>query len=100
MGGYLCSRLAIDKALAILVVMCGILTGQQFRWRIVSSSLDNFPTPIQVKSCQPDEELCNDVDYGNCIPEFGDNPKLEVVSTGFNAPRDVAFHPSPGLHLG
>ena len=65
---YLCSRLAIDKALAILVVMCGILTGQQFRWRIVSSSLDNFPTPIQVKSCQPDEELCNDVDYGNCIP--------------------------------
>jgi len=85
---------------SVCSVKCGTVKGQQFRWRTVSSSSDNCPTPVEIKSCRSDEASCNDVDYGNCIPEFGQDPKLEVVSTGFQSPRDVAFHPSPGLHLG
>mmetsp|Transcript_26644 Transcript_26644/g.59196 ORF Transcript_26644/g.59196 Transcript_26644/m.59196 type:complete len:1094 (-) Transcript_26644:98-3379(-) len=78
------------------------------------------PSPVEVRSCSPaDEEsvlqpssvdgtttssavdarssLCVPV----CIPEFGGSkPKIVEVATGFDSPRDVAFHPTPGLHLG
>ena len=77
---------------------------------------ESCPSPVEVRACRPDGEdnillapssidgstldaarssLCLPV----CIPEFNDAEVVEVA-TGFDSPRDVAFHPTPGLHLG
>merc|ERR1719387_1589974 len=38
-----------------------------------------------------------------CVPEFGEQLEVEVIATfenGLRSPRDVAFSPKPGHHLG
>jgi len=79
---------------------CSITCGQSgnaimFRYRNVIG--DNCTEAnVETKSCQPDEAKCDDI---QCIPEFGQSPTLKLVSSGFNSPKDVEFHPTPGLHL-
>ena len=79
---------------------------------------ESCPSPVEVRTCRPTGEeggdnilLPSSVDAGAldaarsslclpvCIPEFNGAEVVEVA-TGFDSPRDVAFHPTPGLHLG
>ena len=80
---------------------------------------ESCPSPVEVRTCRPTGEEGGDnillpssvdadalVDAARsslclpvCIPEFKD-AKVVEVATGFQSPRDVAFHPTPGLHLG
>jgi len=79
---------------------------------------ESCPSPVEVRECRPTGEeggdnilLPSSVGSGNldtarsslclpvCVPEFNGAKVVEVAS-GFESPRDVAFHPSPGLHLG
>jgi len=72
------------------------VNGTQFRWRmVVENQSGNCPKAVEVRSCTPSVTCA-----GVCIPEFGAAYTVETVSTGFDSPRDVAFSPSPGLHLG
>merc|ERR1712151_1021655 len=48
-------------------------------------------------ACTGVEETCSEL--SQCMPEAGMAWDIELVATGFNSPRDVAFHPTPGLHL-
>ena len=77
---------------------------------------ESCPSPVEVRACRPDGEdnillASSNVDVSTldsarsslclpvCIPEFNGAEVVEVA-TGFDSPRDVAFHPTPGLHLG
>ena len=79
---------------------------------------ESCPSPVEVRTCRPTGKeggdnilLPSSVDAGAldaarsslclpvCIPEFN-GAKVVEVATGFQSPRDVAFHPTPGLHLG
>lgn len=76
---------------------CGTdVNGTQFRWRmVIEGEAGNCPSPVEVRTCTPSVP-CADA----CIAEFGSSYTIETVATGFDSPRDVAFSPSPGLHLG
>jgi len=76
-------------------VSCG--NGIQFRWRLVSG--EACPPPIETRNCSANIE-CSDVKLDGCITEIGQSWKVETVASGFDSPRDIAFHPTPGLHLG
>ena len=78
-------------------VTCGDTTGTQVRWRNVEGP-DSCPVPVETRSCAAADEDCDDT--GKCIPEFGQTWNIETVAVGFDSPRDVAFHPTPGYHLG
>ena len=80
-------------------VTCGSTKGTQFRWRQVSPLLPACPTPVETRVCTPLKEVCNDED-APCISEFGNLFEIDTVASDFHSPRDVAFHPTPGLHLG
>ena len=68
------------------------------------------PSPVEVRSCAAPGEAAfskRAVCLPTCVPELGatyrgtrGSPDIEVVADGFASPRDVAFHPTPGLHLG
>lgn len=68
--------------------------GIQFRYR--ANGIDTVETrscPSEVASTLPS---CDE----QCIPEFGPEFSITVVASGFSSPRDLAFHPTPGVHLG
>ncbi|CAB9512318.1 expressed unknown protein [Seminavis robusta] len=82
-------------------VTCG--TGMEFRWRTVtpttSGTLEDCPAPVETRPCVgPVAEPCPA--EGSCIQEFGETWQVKTVASGFDGARDVAFHPTPGLHLG
>jgi len=82
-------------------ITCGTNAGEQFRWRNATLNLAGCPSPVEIRPCQPSQKECEDaIQEQYCIKEFGQSWSIETVSRGFNSPRDVAFHPSPGLHLG
>lgn len=51
------------------------------------------PAPVETEACDTGVPC-----EPQCVPEIGGG--VEVVASGFASPRDVAFHPTPGLHLG
>ena len=80
-------------------VTCGRTEGIQFRWREVIPLSPACPIPVKTRVCTPEDEVCND-DESSCILEFGNTSEIETVVSDLYSPRDVAFHPTPGLHLG
>ena len=84
-------------------IRCGTSFGVEFRWRKVTQLNADVqcPSPIETRECLPldSDQICLD-DQFSCIPEFGNTFTIETVASGFNSPRDVAFHPTPGMHLG
>lgn len=65
--------------------------GIQFRYSV------NAALPLEKRSCPLTLPECPD----QCVPEFGMTFEADVVvSSGLDNPRDLAFHPTPGLHLG
>jgi DNA-binding beta-propeller fold protein YncE len=85
-------------------VACGPTPGIQFRYRSVQAPtalLDApvCPAPVETRSCTAPLALCGDEETG-CVQEFGSSYTVETVASGFDGPRDVAFHPTPGYHLG
>ncbi len=73
--------------------------GTQFRYRLNSvDPIETRPCPAEIVATLPP---CSE----QCVPEFGPSTptnsfKLRVVATGLDSPRDLAFHPTPGIHLG
>jgi len=65
--------------------------GIQFRYALNSElPVEKRPCPLTLPAC-PEQ----------CVPEFGLSFETKViVSSGLDSPRDLAFHPTPGLHLG
>ena len=88
-------------------VSCGDTAGIQFRWRSVvanpfvaaGGSDGACPAPVETRSCAA-EVPCEVPGADYCIPEFGSSWTIREVASGFDSPRDVAFHPTPGFHLG
>jgi hypothetical protein len=65
--------------------------GIQFRYSV------NAALPLEKRSCPLTLPECPD----QCVPEFSMTFEADVVvSSGLDNPRDLAFHPTPGLHLG
>jgi hypothetical protein len=77
-------------------VSCGSTIGIEFRWRSAAGS--SCPSPVETRRCTP-VGICGD-EEDICIPELGGSWTITEVASGFTSPRDVAFHPSPGLALG
>ncbi len=76
--------------------------GIQFRWRKVTPFINECPSPIETRECTPIEgDVCVDEEAA-CIAEFGSKESytVETVVSDLESPRDVDFHPTPGLHLG
>eukprot|EP00986_Skeletonema_menzelii_P002371 scaffold647_cov150-Skeletonema_menzelii.AAC.18 len=65
--------------------------GIQFRYTLNSElPVETRPCPLILPEC-PEQ----------CVPEFGLTfDATVIVSSGLDSPRDLAFHPTPGLHLG
>lgn len=65
--------------------------GIQFRYALnVELPVETRPCPLTLPEC-PEQ----------CVPEFGLTYEAKViVSSGLDSPRDLAFHPTPGIHLG
>jgi hypothetical protein len=82
-------------------ITCGTSLGIQFRWRKVTTLNEGkkCPAPFETRECEPVQDSCVEDTFA-CIQEFGDVHSIETVASGFNSPRDVDFHPTPGLHLG
>jgi hypothetical protein len=102
-------------------VRCGVTSGIQFRHRLPNSTCSSTGTAavVETQTCWPSVVTCpgdftsstnnnNNNNYNDtepptqsaCIPEFGSSYTVDVVVQDLNEPRDVAFHPTPGLHLG
>lgn len=65
--------------------------GIQFRYR--SNDIDTVevqPCPTEVTSALP---ACDEL----CVPEFGPEFSVTVVASDLASPRDLAFHPTPGV---
>jgi len=80
-------------------------SGHEFKWRIVKDTRDNpdtnitlapCPSFVENRPCDPSEPVCK----RTCTPEIGKQYEVKVIAEEFNKPRDVAFHPTPGYHLG
>uniref|UniRef100_A0A7S3V7X4 SMP-30/Gluconolactonase/LRE-like region domain-containing protein n=1 Tax=Chaetoceros debilis TaxID=122233 RepID=A0A7S3V7X4_9STRA len=84
-------------------IVCGSTPGTQFRYRkvIIPDHVSatrighQCPVPIETRSCLAAQTICDEDIVETCTAEA-----VETVANGFDSPRDVAFHPSPGLHLG
>jgi hypothetical protein len=68
--------------------------GIQFRYRA------NKDLPVETQPCPASIVATLPKCPRYTVPEFGPVYTAIVVATGFNSPRDLAFHPSPGVHLG
>jgi hypothetical protein len=69
--------------------------GIQFRYRA------NRALPVETRQCPNNGVIPLPECMESCVvPEFGPAFIATVVATGFDSPRDLAFHPSPGIHLG
>jgi len=77
-------------------------SGIEFRWRIVRDKRDPkyvtepCPNYVETVPCDPESPVCN----STCAAEIGSEYEVKVIAEGFDSPRDVAFHPEPGHHLG
>lgn len=69
-------------------VTCGT-GGLQFRHRANSY-------PVETRPCAETLPACEE----QCVQEFGESFSATVVAGGLSSPRDLAFHPTPGIHLG
>ena len=69
-------------------VTCGT-GGLQFRHRANSA-------PVETRPCAETLPACEE----QCVQEFGKMFSATVVAEGLSSPRDLAFHPTPGVHLG
>mmetsp|Transcript_20971 Transcript_20971/g.45468 ORF Transcript_20971/g.45468 Transcript_20971/m.45468 type:complete len:1024 (-) Transcript_20971:39-3110(-) len=68
--------------------------GIQFRYRLNSDeSVESQPCPAELAATLPQ---CEE----QCVPEFGNEFHVAVIASDFDSPRDLAFHPTPGIHLG
>ena len=68
--------------------------GVQFRYRAnVADTVEVRPCPTEIMFFFPS---CRE----SCVPEFGTAFSLSVVASNLSSPRDLAFHPTPGIHLG
>jgi len=91
-------------------VTCGSArTGMKFKWRVVvdnrepideddedAEPLPPCPTFVKTKPCTPAKNTC---DYDVCTLEIGKTHVIKTIVNDLSKPRDVAFHPTPGLHL-
>jgi len=79
-------------------------SGVEFRWRVVkdnrnvvvNETLPTCPDFVQTRPCTPSEPSC----ASTCTLETGGNYTIKTLVEGLDGPSDVAFHPTPGLHLG
>jgi hypothetical protein len=68
--------------------------GIQFRYRAnANATVETRACPTEVASTLPE---CTE----QCVPEFGTTFDLTVIASDFSSPRDLDFHPTPGIHLG
>jgi len=68
--------------------------GIQFRFRANSDlPVETQPCPAIVTATLP---TCTE----QCVAEFGNDFDVSVVASDLASPRDLAFHPTPGVHLG
>eukprot|EP00579_Thalassiosira_antarctica_P010657 CAMPEP_0201910854 /NCGR_PEP_ID=MMETSP0903-20130614/2060_1 /ASSEMBLY_ACC=CAM_ASM_000552 /TAXON_ID=420261 /ORGANISM="Thalassiosira antarctica, Strain CCMP982" /LENGTH=1038 /DNA_ID=CAMNT_0048445531 /DNA_START=117 /DNA_END=3233 /DNA_ORIENTATION=- len=68
--------------------------GIQFRYRVnFDQTVETQPCPSEVASTLPE---CSE----QCVIEFGNEFDITVIASNLNSPRDLAFHPTPGIHLG
>jgi hypothetical protein len=81
-------------------IRCGMTEGMRFRYR--GGTNTNCPIETEIEPCfAANSENCNVEDGGTaCVPEFGESFTINTIVDDLNNPRDVKFHPSPGLHLG
>ena len=75
-------------------VVCGPKSGIQFRYRSTTCA-----EPVETRECFPQRNECDDNSISTCIPEVGETYNIKTITSGLSDPRDVAFHPTPGLHL-
>jgi hypothetical protein len=105
-----CPELSDFSEFSPCSVTCGATPGIQLRWRTKLSTTEGtgseflegcpaLPAPVETRACTPATESCND-EEGACIAEFGEDWSVKTIASGFDSPRDVAFHPTPGFHLG
>jgi len=83
-------------------IRCGPTPGVQVRYkdqRCDAESTGLFESRVCLAE---NPSNCNVEDGGStCVPEFGESFKIrEGIVEGLDSPRDVKFHPTPGLHLG
>jgi len=81
-------------------------SGIEFRWRIVKDTRSNpydsnntlapCPNFVETKPCTPLKSICE----STCTAEIGAGYTVIAVAEEFKEPRDIAFHPTPGYHLG
>lgn len=64
--------------------------GIQFRYRI------NSDQPVETRPCPTTLPACQE----QCVEEFGNNFQTTIIASDLDSPRDLAFHPTPGIHLG
>ena len=69
--------------------------GVRFRFRA------NADRPVERRPCPAEATAALPACADQCVPELGGRaPALTVVAAGLRSPRDLAFHPTPGVHLG
>lgn len=79
-------------------IRCGPTEGIQFRWRQETCGGTAGP-PLETRPCTAATPTCEE-DIPTCVPVVGASYTIETIVDGLNSPRDVAFHPQPGYHLG
>ena len=68
--------------------------GIQFHLRLSSAKT------VETQSCPKDKAAVLPPCQEQCVEEFGNQFDVTVVASNLNYPRDLAFHPTPGIHLG
>ena len=86
-------------------VRCGPTPGTQIRYtdhRCAAQADLGFTFPLfESRDCTSGSSNCFVEDGGDpCIPEVGEQYAIQTIHDGFDSPRDVKFHPTPGHHLG
>eukprot|EP00587_Corethron_hystrix_P001076 CAMPEP_0113313180 /NCGR_PEP_ID=MMETSP0010_2-20120614/9704_1 /TAXON_ID=216773 ORGANISM="Corethron hystrix, Strain 308" /NCGR_SAMPLE_ID=MMETSP0010_2 /ASSEMBLY_ACC=CAM_ASM_000155 /LENGTH=962 /DNA_ID=CAMNT_0000169135 /DNA_START=422 /DNA_END=3307 /DNA_ORIENTATION=- /assembly_acc=CAM_ASM_000155 len=79
-------------------------SGMKFKWRVVkdnrnhdgNETLPSCPDFVNTKPCTPLEATCG----STCTLETGASYTIKTLVEGLDGPSDVAFHPTPGYHLG
>ena len=86
-------------------VRCGPTPGLQFRYKDPRCGVATPALPVFTsRTCTAARKSCYRDDGKTqtpCIPEMGGpDYTIHTVHAGFQSPRDVKFHPTPGYHLG
>jgi len=61
-----------------------------------NTPLQPCPSFVEAIPCTPLESDCG----STCTAEIGATYEVKVIAEEFKDPRDIAFHPTPGYHLG